>query len=328
MADTARCCFICGRRSRVLSVLRSRVYRERQRRDPAAAARLRACFDASSARNIPASSASAQRSMFAGSLVAIVTPMRAGWQHRLRRLVAAPRLSCCQRHERHRGWRHHRRIRRRSTEAELRELTRARAARSARQRMALIAGAGTSSTAATVERVRWLSRAARRCAAGRDAGVQPPDAGGAVPAFRSDRRGRRGMPVLLYNVPARTAVDMLPATVARLSRAAAHRRASRRPWPRRRVCASWSPAARPDFKVLSGDDRDRARGHRRRRARGHLRDGERGAARRWPRWWPRRCAAIARGATQIDQRAGGPASRPVPRVQSDPGQMGAGAAWG
>ena len=68
-------------------------------------------------------------------------------------------------------------------------------------------------------RRRARARAGRRggrCAAGRHARLQPPDAGGAVPAFRGDRRGR-GAPVVLYNVPGRTAVDLLPATVARLA---------------------------------------------------------------------------------------------------------------
>ena len=104
------------------------------------------------------------------------------------------------------------------SDAELGELTQ-RACALARGRMAVIAGAGTSSTAATVARVRWLS-------------ALPVDALLVVtPAY--NRPAQEGLyqhfaaaaaasakPLVLYNVPARTAVDMQPATVARLSRLA------------------------------------------------------------------------------------------------------------
>lgn len=102
------------------------------------------------------------------------------------------------------------------TEAELRELT-ARACEQLRGRAAVIAGAGTSSTAATVARVGWLA--------------QLPIDGLLVVTPAYNRPTQEGLyqhfaacaaaatkPLLLYNVPARTAVDMQPATVARLSR--------------------------------------------------------------------------------------------------------------
>ncbi len=93
----------------------------------------------------------------------------------------------------------------------------ARACEQLRGRAAVIAGAGTSSTAATVARVGWLAQL-------------PIDALLVVtPAY--NRPTQEGLyqhfaacaavatkPLLLYNVPSRTAVDMLPATVARLSR--------------------------------------------------------------------------------------------------------------
>jgi 4-hydroxy-tetrahydrodipicolinate synthase len=104
------------------------------------------------------------------------------------------------------------------SDAELGELTQ-RACALARGRMAVIAGAGTSSTATTVARARWLS-------------ALPVDALLLVtPAY--NRPAQEGLyqhfaaaaaasakPLVLYNVPARTAVDMKPATVARLSRVA------------------------------------------------------------------------------------------------------------
>ena len=92
----------------------------------------------------------------------------------------------------------------------------ARARRRIQGRMALIAGVGASSTAAVVERVRGLA------GAGLDAllVVTPP----------YNRPTQEGLyrhfaaiglvspaPILLYNVPGRTGVDMLPPTVGRLA---------------------------------------------------------------------------------------------------------------
>jgi 4-hydroxy-tetrahydrodipicolinate synthase len=83
-------------------------------------------------------------------------------------------------------------------------------------RMAVIAGVGGSNTAAVVQRVRALA------GAGFDALLVP------TPAY--NRPTQEGLfrhfgaiaeaatvPVLLYNVPSRTGVDLLPATVARLA---------------------------------------------------------------------------------------------------------------
>ena len=92
----------------------------------------------------------------------------------------------------------------------------ARARRRLGGRIPVLAGVGGSCTAAVVERVRRLAEAA-------------PDALLVVtPAY--NRPTQEGLyrhyaaiaaaapaPVLLYNVPARTAVDLLPATVARLA---------------------------------------------------------------------------------------------------------------
>ena len=59
---------------------------------------------------------------------------------------------------------------------------------------------------------------------------------------------------MLYNVPARTAVDMLPATVARLSHFPGSWASKRRCRRRRGVRELRGSAAPPDFVVLSGDD--------------------------------------------------------------------------
>ena len=86
-----------------------------------------------------------------------------------------------------------------------------------RGRATLIAGAGTSSTAQTVERARLLS------AAGVDAllvvtpAYNRPTQEGLYRHFEAVAAAS-SVPVVPYNVPSRTAVDMLPATVARLAK--------------------------------------------------------------------------------------------------------------
>ncbi|MGD9597807.1 MAG: 4-hydroxy-tetrahydrodipicolinate synthase [Steroidobacteraceae bacterium] len=101
------------------------------------------------------------------------------------------------------------------TDAELDELTRE-AVRHAAGRLAVIAGAGTSGTAATVARVARLSTL------GVDgllivtpAYVRPTQEG--LYRHYEAVSAASGVPVIMYNVPSRTAVDLLPVTVARLA---------------------------------------------------------------------------------------------------------------
>ena len=103
-------------------------------------------------------------------------------------------------------------------DVELGELLK-RARRVIGKRMALIANTGTSDTASSSERAREFS--------GADYGVDAllvaapayvrPTQEGLFRHFEAVAQSSR-VPVLLYNVPGRTAVDVLPATVARLSR--------------------------------------------------------------------------------------------------------------
>lgn len=137
------------------------------------------------------------------------------------------------------------------SEAELAELVqRARAV--ARGRMPIIAGAGTSGTDSTVARVRWLS----------DAGVDALLV--VTPAYNRPTQeglfrhyeavsGAASVPVILYNVPSRTAVDMLPATVARIARLD-HIRAVKEAVASMPRIAELAALAPPGFDVLSGDD--------------------------------------------------------------------------
>ncbi|MGA8707263.1 MAG: 4-hydroxy-tetrahydrodipicolinate synthase [Steroidobacteraceae bacterium] len=119
-------------------------------------------------------------------------------------------------------------------------------------RAALIAGAGSSSTAATVERARRLS------AAGADAllvvtpAYNKPTQEGLYRHFEAVAAAS-ALPIVLYNVPSRTAVDMLPATVARLAklpRVVAVKEAVPS-MERVRELVAQTPG---DFTVLSGDD--------------------------------------------------------------------------
>jgi len=119
-------------------------------------------------------------------------------------------------------------------------------------RLALIAGAGSSSTAASVERARRFS------AAGVDGllvvtpAYNRPTQEGLYRHFEAVAAASSA-PVVLYNVPSRTAVDMLPATVARLAklpRIVAVKEAVPS-MERVRDLVAQTPK---DFVVLSGDD--------------------------------------------------------------------------
>ena len=134
---------------------------------------------------------------------------------------------------------------------EIAELTRRAVARCS-GKVKIIVGAGTHSTAATVMRVRELSRL------GADGVMlvtpyynKPPQEG----LYRHfvAAADASAVPVILYNVPSRTAVDLLPATIARLARhpqIAAVKEATAQSSRMRELLA----AVPADFAVLSGDD--------------------------------------------------------------------------
>jgi 4-hydroxy-tetrahydrodipicolinate synthase len=134
---------------------------------------------------------------------------------------------------------------------EIEELTRRAVAR-CHGRVKVIVGAGTHSTAATVIRTRELSRL------GVDGVMlvtpyynKPPQEG----LYRHfvAAADASAVPVILYNVPSRTGVDLLPATVGRLARhpqIAAVKEATGQSSRVRDLLA----AVPADFTVLSGDD--------------------------------------------------------------------------
>jgi 4-hydroxy-tetrahydrodipicolinate synthase len=152
--------------------------------------------------------------MFSGSLVAIVTPMRPdgsldfpAWRRLLdfhldngtNGIVVGGTTgeSVC------------------LSDEEIFELAR-HACEHVKRRIPVLAGAGTSSTAATVARVRHLSRLPLDALLVVTPAYNRPTQEGLYRHFAAVAESTP-LPVVLYNVPARTAVDMLPSTVARLA---------------------------------------------------------------------------------------------------------------
>jgi 4-hydroxy-tetrahydrodipicolinate synthase len=134
---------------------------------------------------------------------------------------------------------------------EIDELTRRAVAR-CRGKVRVIVGSGTNSTAETVVRTRSLSRL------GVDGVMlvtpyynKPPQEG--LYRHFAAAADASAVPVILYNVPNRTAVDLLPATLARLARhpqIVAVKEASASMNRARDILA----AVPPEFTLLSGDD--------------------------------------------------------------------------
>ena len=188
--------------------------------------------------------------MFSGSLVAVITPMRhdgtidlAAWS-RLVDFHASNGTSCLV-------------VGGTTgesatlTDAELDELTRL-AVQHAGGRLAVVAGAGTSSTAATVARVARLSQLGVEGLLVVTPAYVRPTQEGLYRHFEAVAAASR-VPLILYNVPSRTAVDLLPATVARLAklpRIVAIKEAVDS-MERVRELVRLAP---PGFTILSGDD--------------------------------------------------------------------------
>jgi 4-hydroxy-tetrahydrodipicolinate synthase len=135
--------------------------------------------------------------------------------------------------------------------AEIEELT-DRAVARCRGKVKVIVGAGSYATDATVARTRTLSRL------GVDAVMlvtpyynKPPQEG--LYRHFMAAADASAAPVILYNVPSRTAVDLLPSTVARLARhpRIAGIKEATASLSRAREIVSTCP---PEFVVLSGDD--------------------------------------------------------------------------
>jgi 4-hydroxy-tetrahydrodipicolinate synthase len=137
-----------------------------------------------------------------------------------------------------------------STE-EIEELT-GRAVARCRGKLKVIVGAGTHSTAGTVARTRALSRLGVDAVMLVTPYYNKPPQEGLYRHFMAATDASE-VPVILYNVPSRTAVDLLPSTIARLARnprIAAVKDATGS-LSRAREILSDCP---PGFTLLSGDD--------------------------------------------------------------------------
>lgn len=136
-------------------------------------------------------------------------------------------------------------------EAELRELT-VRACAQASGRAAVLVGAGTSNTATTVTRVAWLSQLPIDALLLVTPAYNRPTQEGLFRHFAA-AAAAAGKPLLLYNVPGRTAVDMRPEVVGRLSRVAGIV-GIKEAVPEAARVRELLGTCRADFVVLSGDD--------------------------------------------------------------------------
>ncbi len=136
-------------------------------------------------------------------------------------------------------------------EAELRELI-VRACAQLAGRIPVIAGAGTSSTASTVERVGWLSELPIAALLLVTPAYNRPSQEGLYQHFAA-AAAAASRPLLLYNVPARTAVDLQPPTVARLSQVAGIV-GIKEALPDMSRIRELIDVSRKGFTVLSGDD--------------------------------------------------------------------------
>ena len=206
-------------------------------------------------------------------------------------------------------------------DAELRELTE-RACAQLRGRLVVIAGAGTSSTARTVERVAWLSELPLDALLIVTPAYNRPTQEGLYLHFAAAAAAAR-KPLLLYNVPARTAVDMKPATVARLAQLPGIVGIKEAVPEVARVRELLDCCPR-HFVVLSGDDAS---------ARASVAAGARGVisvtANVAPRAMSEMVAAAVRGAAaraaQLDAALARAASGAVRRGEPDSGEVAAGA---
>jgi 4-hydroxy-tetrahydrodipicolinate synthase len=120
------------------------------------------------------------------------------------------------------------------------------------ERVAVIAGAGSSSTAATVERARRLSGLPVAALLVVTPAYNRPTQEGLYRHFAAVAQAS-SVPIVPYNVPARTAVDMLPATVARLAQLSAII-GIKEAVPQIARVRELVDSCGPRFMVLSGDD--------------------------------------------------------------------------
>ncbi|MDC0709924.1 4-hydroxy-tetrahydrodipicolinate synthase [Stigmatella sp. ncwal1] len=91
------------------------------------------------------------------------------------------------------------------------------AVEAAQGRVLVVGGAGSNNTAETVESVKRVREAGADGALIVTPYYNKPTQAGLVEHYRAIARAHPGFPLIAYNVPGRTGVDMLPETVARVA---------------------------------------------------------------------------------------------------------------
>jgi len=86
----------------------------------------------------------------------------------------------------------------------------------ARGKVPVIAGAGSNSTQETIESVRRVRDAGADAALVVTPYYNKPTQGGLFEHYRAIAKANQGFPIVVYNVPGRTGVDLLPETCLRL----------------------------------------------------------------------------------------------------------------
>jgi 4-hydroxy-tetrahydrodipicolinate synthase len=137
------------------------------------------------------------------------------------------------------------------TDSELWDLTQ-RACEQVRQRIAVIVGVGSSSTATSVARAGRFSQLPVAGVLAVTPAYNRPTQEGLFRHFAAVAEAS-SKPLILYNVPSRTAVDMMPPTIARLSQLE-RVRAVKEAVPEIERVRELVATCRPGFVVLSGDD--------------------------------------------------------------------------
>ena len=123
----------------------------------------------------------------------------------------------------------------------------------ARGRVPVIAGCGTNDTRRTIENAQRVKEAGADYALVVTPYYNPPPPDGLFRHFEAVAK-QGGLPVVLYNVPSRTSVDMLPDTIARCARVPGIVAVKEASGSVVRVADILAAGVPRDFSILAGDD--------------------------------------------------------------------------
>ncbi len=123
----------------------------------------------------------------------------------------------------------------------------------ARGKAPVIAGCGTNNTRATIENVKRVKEAGADAALVVTPYYNKPTPEGLFRHFEAVAR-QGGLPVVMYNVPSRTSVDMLPDTIARCAKVPGIVGVKEASGSIVRVAEILAAGVPADFAILAGDD--------------------------------------------------------------------------